>query len=59
MNKSTKKKSHEEKLPKFNARTLGADELCQVTGGFPPESAGCHSVCHADGIMDGDGPPVS
>ncbi|PCC68623.1 hypothetical protein SAMN02745121_05297 [Nannocystis exedens] len=58
MNKRMKQDS-EKKLPKFEARTLGADELGRVTGGFPPESAGCVSVCHADGIYDGDGAPVS
>jgi hypothetical protein len=58
MNKNMKKDDGK-KLPKFKARTLGAGELSQVTGGMPPESAGSVSVCHADGIYDGDGPAVS
>ncbi|MCY1004612.1 hypothetical protein OV079_03305 [Nannocystis pusilla] len=54
MNKNDKKKDSEKKLPKFKARTLGADELCQVTGGVPPDSSGTTSACHVDGCYDGD-----
>ncbi|MFZ6178861.1 hypothetical protein [Nannocystis pusilla] len=54
MNKNEKKKDSEKKLPKFKAKTLGADELCQVTGGVPPDSSGTTSACHVDGCYDGD-----
>lgn len=55
MNKPMKKRDHENKLPKFSGRTLGADELCRVTGGREPESGSTWSICHIDGIDDGDG----
>ncbi|WAS95758.1 hypothetical protein [Nannocystis punicea] len=55
MNKTMKKTDSEKKLPKFQANTLGADELCQVTGGMPPETGATTSMCHADGVDDGDG----
>jgi hypothetical protein len=54
MNKTMKKNS-EKKLPKFKANTLGADELCQVTGGMQPETGATACMCHSDGIEDGDG----
>jgi hypothetical protein len=53
MNKNTKKTS-EKTLPKFKANTLGADELCQVTGGMQPDSSGTRSKCHIDGVNDED-----
>lgn len=54
MNNSTKKHDSEKKLPKFKGNTLGADELCRVTGGMPPETGSTKSICHEDGIDDGD-----
>jgi len=54
MHKTTKKSDSEKKLPKFKANTLGADELCQVTGGMPPETSGTKSFCHIDGTDDAD-----
>lgn len=53
MNKPMKKRDDEKKLPRFDGQTLGADELCQVKGGMPPETANTHSVCHVDGTCDG------
>ncbi|MDC0715822.1 hypothetical protein [Nannocystis bainbridge] len=53
MNKPMKKRDDEKKLPRFHGQTLGADELCQVKGGMPPETANTHSVCHVDGTCDG------
>lgn len=54
MDKNTKKNDSAKKLPKFKANTLGADELCKVTGGMPPETGSTRSICHVDGIDDGD-----
>ncbi|WAS95757.1 hypothetical protein [Nannocystis punicea] len=53
MLKNAKKKDSEKKLPKFKANTLGIDELCQIKGGMPPETANTQSVCHVDGTCDG------
>jgi hypothetical protein len=53
MNKTMKKKD-EKKLPKFKATTLGADELCQVTGGMAPETANTRCICAIDGVTDCD-----
>ncbi|MDC0715820.1 hypothetical protein [Nannocystis bainbridge] len=52
--KKNLRKNEEKQLPKFTANTLGADELCQVTGGMPPESSGTKSKCHIDGVNDND-----
>ncbi|MCY0992018.1 hypothetical protein OV203_33075 [Nannocystis sp. ILAH1] len=54
MNTNAKKKDSEKKLPKFKATTLGADELCQVTGGMPPETTNTRCICATDGITDND-----
>ncbi|PCC68622.1 hypothetical protein SAMN02745121_05296 [Nannocystis exedens] len=54
MNKQTKKQDNEKKLPKFKATTLGADELCKVTGGMPAETTSTNSICAIDGVTDGD-----
>ncbi|MFZ6178863.1 hypothetical protein [Nannocystis pusilla] len=54
MSKNHKKQDSEKKLPKFKAETLGADELCQVTGGMPPETGSTRSLCHVDGLTDCD-----
>lgn len=53
MPKTTKQRDDEKKLPKFEFRTLGADELRQVKGGMAPETGATHSVCHVDGVCDG------
>jgi hypothetical protein len=54
MNNNMKMKDSEKKLPKFKANTLGADDLCQVTGGRAPATGSTTSSCHADGVEDGD-----
>ncbi|MDC0723545.1 hypothetical protein [Nannocystis bainbridge] len=52
MLKTTKQRDDEEKLPKFEFRTLGADELCQVKGGMAPETGATQCGCHVDGVCD-------
>ncbi|WAS95759.1 hypothetical protein [Nannocystis punicea] len=54
MNKTMKKQDNQKKLPKFQANTLGADELCQVQGGMPPETTSTKSICSTDGVSDDD-----
>lgn len=54
MNKHIKKQDSEKKLPKFKSNTLGADELCKVTGGMPPETSSTKSICSTDGVSDDD-----
>ncbi|PCC68625.1 hypothetical protein SAMN02745121_05299 [Nannocystis exedens] len=56
MHKTTKQRDDEKKKrPKFEVRTLGADELCRVTGGVAPETASTHCGCHVDGVCDSEG----
>ena len=55
MLKTTKRRDDEKALPRFESRTLGADELCRVTGGVAPETASTQCGCHVDGVCDSEG----
>lgn len=50
-----KKKNDKKSLPRFKAVTLGADELSKAVGGDGECTCGTVSVCHVDGMEDGDG----
>lgn len=41
-------------LPKLKTRTLNADELCQVTGGMPPETHFSSCMTSTDNTAEGD-----
>lgn len=56
MLETMKRRDDEKKeLPKFAFRTLGADELCRVTGGVAPETGATQCGCHVDGVCDSEG----
>lgn len=50
-----KKNESKKPLPKLNARTLDVADLSKVTGGMMPSHTGStRSICHIDGVDDGD-----